>query len=72
MICDFHQGSREEERAVVRERTEIAIKDICSSVIPTFEPGRKVDGSHVGAPFEQLLKELPPKVMSHPLLGLVN
>lgn len=57
---------------MVRERNEIRTKDICSSVIPIFEPGRKVDGQCVGASFEQLLKELPPKVMSLPLLGLVN
>lgn len=31
---------------MVRERNEISTKDSCSSVNPTFKPGRKVDILH--------------------------
>lgn len=55
---------------MVRERNEISTKDICSSVIPTFEPGRKVDGPRVGASFEQLPKEIASKSDEPPITGI--
>lgn len=55
-----------EEGAVVRERNELATKNICSSVTPTLEPGRdtplspvgriRTDGPSMDVSFEQIPK----------------